>query len=88
MTTLIEPAKQRAHKLGIRERDLQRALALFRNLRASAAADKVDPRAVRIALIFGLMADSKYARRKISPKENSELWLVAAELYNEVVRRT
>jgi len=79
---------ERAHALGIPERDLKRAISLVRDLRASALADKLDPRATRIALIFGLLCDTHFARRRLKEPELSELTVIAEELYRSVASPT
>jgi len=75
---------ERAHALGIPDRDLTRALSLLRSFRASALADKLDPRATRIALIYGLLCDTHFARQRINQGELLELTRIAEELYRRV----
>ena len=72
---------EKAHKLGIQDRDLKRALLLFRHLRATAYSDHLDPRAIRIALLFTLKCDTQFAEEKLTPEQLQQLNEIADDLF-------
>lgn len=75
---------QRAHALGIPERHIIRALQLVRYLRASAVAERLDPRATRIGIIYLNLTDLHFARQRLSPDVLMELHQIAKEYYDQV----
>jgi len=77
---------EKAHALGIREKDLKRALMLIRHLRATAYSDGIDPRATRIAILFALKCDTHFARQKISEAEMKTLEEIAEEFFQQTGR--
>jgi len=58
-----------------------RALALVRDLRIKAIRERVDPKAVRIALKYALLVDDAVMR--LSPQEEEKLTKIAEKLFRE-----
>lgn len=77
---------ERAHHLGIPERHIIRALQLVRYLRASALAERLDPRATRIAIIYLNLVDIHFAREKLTMDVLMELHTIAKEYYDQARR--
>ena len=78
---------EKARALGIPEKDLKRALMLTRHLRATAYADNLDPRAIRIALLFILKCDTEFAATVLKPDVLKRLEEIAEDLYKLAGRR-
>jgi len=76
MTTVREKLKN----LGIPEKDLARAMILIRELRIKAIKMNLDPRATRIALIYGNLADHYFAQRRLGPEDLATLEEIAKGL--------
>ena len=87
-TAAIDTALLKAKKLWIPEYDLRKALVLIRDFRIASERLNLDPRAVRIALIFGDLCDYHFAKDKLSTKELTMLREIANDLYLGTRRRT
>ena len=72
---------ERAKALGIPEADLKRALILTRELRIQAIREGLDPRAIRIALLFIERCDRHFAVQKLHPVAIAALESIAKDLY-------
>ena len=79
---------ERAVKLGIPEKDLKKALLLLRNLRIQALNEDLDPRAIRIALLFTEKCDREWAAEKLHPVAIAAMDSIAEELYQLARQRT
>ena len=84
----IDTALFKAKKLGIPEENLKQALVLIREFRIDALRLKLDPRATRIALIFGDLCDYHFAKDKLSTKDLTLLREIANDLFMGTRRRT
>ena len=84
----IDTALFKAKKLWIPEFDLRKALVLIRDFRIAAEELNLDPRAVRIALIFGDLCDYHWAKDKLNVKELTALREIANDLFMGTRRRT
>jgi len=74
-----------AHKLaalGISTTDLKKALLMIRDFRIQAVTSGIDPRAVRIALLFAEISDRHFAQQKLTGQEMEELHRIAKDLFN------
>lgn len=78
---------EKAHALGIPDRDLKRALQLVRYLRASALAENLDPRATSIAISFAYRVDQYLGGKRVGPRAMIQLDQIAVELFNQGKRR-
>lgn len=66
------------------EEHLRRALLLVRNLRLHVVAQRLDARAVRVALKFALMVDNEIARlHGLTRGEDERLTEIAEKLFKE-----
>ena len=84
----IDTALFKARKLGIPENDLRKALVLIRDFREAVIRYNLDPRAGRIALIFGDLCDYHWASQKLDFKQLSILRGIANDLFMGTRRRT
>jgi len=69
------------------EADLKRALLLARNFRLHAVAQRLDPRAVRVAIKVMLKMDDHFALKKLTQTEELELEMYASRLAGEVIKQ-
>lgn len=66
------------------EEHLRRALLLVRNLRLHAVAQRLDARAVRVALKYVLMVDDELSRlHGLTEGEDEQLTEIAKKLFKE-----
>jgi len=66
------------------EEHLRQALLLVRNLRLHAVAQRLDARAVRVALKYALMVDTEMSRlHGLTEGEDEELTEIAKKLFKE-----
>lgn len=65
------------------EEDVKRALLLIREFRLHCKAQRLDPRAVRLAIKFLLLADSQFALKALSPEEEAQLDNLAHQLLEQ-----
>ena len=79
---------ERAIQLGISKTDLKKALLLLRNVRIQALKENVDPRAIRIAILFTEKCDREWATEKLHPVAIAAMDSIAEELYQLARRRT
>ena len=84
----IDTALWKAKKLGIPEKDLKKALLLIREFRENLIRYNLDPRAGRIALIFGDQCDYYWASQKLDFKQLSILRDIASDLFLGTRRKT
>ena len=77
----IDAAIVKARKLGVPEDSLRQALVLIREFRINVTRLGLDPRAVRIALLFGDLCDYHFAKTKLSVKDLATLREIANDLY-------
>ena len=77
---------ERARQMGISDSALKRAMLLVRDLRIKAVQRGIDPRAVRIALLFAEKCDREWAAKKLHPTAMVALDTIAEELY-QLARR-
>ena len=84
----IDTALLKAKKLGIPEKDLKKALVLIRDFSEAVIRHNLDPRAVRIALIFGDQCDYYWASQRLDFKQLSILREIASDLFMGTRRRT
>ena len=84
----IDTALLRARRLGIPEKDLKKALLLIRDFREAVIKYHLDPRAGRIALIFGDQCDYYWASQNLDFKQLSILREIASDLFRGTRRRT
>ena len=87
-TAAIDTALFKAKKLGIPEENLRQALVLIRDFRIASELLHLDPRATRIAVIFGDLCDYHFAKDKLSTKELTMLREIANDLFMGTRRRT
>ena len=85
--TPIEEAWARILALGISKADVTRALGLVKDLRTRAVMESLDPRAVRIALVFADAADFHVARKRLDLETLTELEAIGGLLLMDQVRR-
>lgn len=76
-----------ANKLGISNADIKSAIFLIRDLRQKALAQGLNPRAIRIAILYLERTDKHAAEKKISFKEMNKLRQIANRLYEETAQR-
>lgn len=77
---MTESWVDRLTALGIPEADVKKALLLVRDLRLSAIADSIDPRAMRFAILFAEKVDTAEAYGRIKAREEIELMAVSSRL--------
>jgi hypothetical protein len=68
------------------EEDLRRAMLLAREFRLHAVAQNLDPKAVRVAIIFLNLIDDHFAAKKLDAKTILELEEMAQKLSAEVIK--
>ena len=73
--------------MGISDSALKRAMLLVRDLRIKAIRRGIDPRAVRIAILFAEKCDREWAAQKLHPTAMVALDTIAEELYQLARRR-
>lgn len=71
----------RTRRMGIPDAHMKRALILVRDLRIEAIEERLDPRAVRIALIYALMTDNYASSKVLSMQQERELRRAAEEFF-------
>ena len=79
---------KRAQQLGIPESDLKKALLLLRDVRIRGLQENLDPRAIRIAILFTEKCDREWAQEKLHPVAIAAMDSIAEELYQLARRRT
>jgi len=77
----IDHALLKAKKMGVPEEHLRKALVLIRDFRVEITRLNLDPRAARIALLFGDMCDYHFAKDKMSTKDLTRLREIANGLF-------
>ena len=77
----IDEGIKKALLLGIPKQDLSAAIVLIRNFRIKVIAKGINPRAFRIALIYGLLTDSHASKDKLKPGEDAQLREIAELFY-------
>lgn len=73
--------------LQIQGRHLTRALILLRDLRIQAINEKLDPKAVRIALLYTLKCDTYHSSQKLSKAMMKALDDLAQDLIEKYAHR-
>lgn len=68
------------------EEDLRRAMLLAKAFRLNAVAQNLDPKAVRVAIIFLNLTDDHFAAKKLGVKTMLELEEMAQKLAQEVIK--
>ena len=79
---------ERARQMGIRDSAIKKAMLLVRDIRIKAVRRGLDPRAVRIAILFAEKCDREWAAQKLHPTAMVALETIAEELYQLARRRT
>jgi len=77
---------EKARALGIPESHLTRALILVRNLRAQGLLEGIDPRALRIAILYLEKTDRYFCTKKLQPREMRALEDIAEEFFQLIHR--
>jgi hypothetical protein len=67
--------------------DVVRAMLLVREFRLHAIAQRIDPRATRVAIKVLSHLDDHFALKKLSPKEEFDLEIYASKLAGEVIKK-
>lgn len=83
----FKEANMMARALGIPEIDLAEAMLLLRELRIKAYHSNLDPRATRIALLYGVKGDLEFAKEKLSDGELRALDDIAENIFQEMIKR-
>ena len=69
------------------DESLKRALLLITESCSHCAAQQLDPRAIRVALKFAVLADSHEALKVLSAQEEEQLDRIARDLLKEAIER-
>lgn len=69
------------------EEDLKRAMLLVREFRLHAVVQKINPKAVRIAIKLLCHIDDHFASMHLSSKEDFDLEIYASKLAGEVIKK-
>lgn len=69
------------------EEDLKRAMLLVRNFRLHAVTQRINPKAVRVAIKVLCHIDDHFALKQLSPKEEFDLEIYASKLAGEVIKK-
>lgn len=67
--------------LGICSVDVGMALKLVRDLRITAIQDNINPKAMRVAILFAELSDRHFSQQKLHPYEESQLQKIAQDLF-------
>ena len=67
--------------MGIPPKDIRDAMTLVRDIRIRAIQLGLDPRAIRIAVLFAEKCDREHAEKKLHPVAMAALESIAEELY-------
>ena len=67
--------------------DLVRAMLLVRQFRLHAVAQKINPKAVRVAIKVLCHIDDHFALKQLSSKEEFDLEIYASKLAGEVIKK-
>jgi len=79
--------KERLEALGISYEDLRKALIYIRGFRAECVLSNLDPRAVRIAILFCERVDRDLAKRRISAAVECEILKISSALAQETMSK-
>lgn len=69
------------------EEDLLRAMLLVREFRLHAVVQKINPKAVRVAIKVLCHIDDHFALKQLSSKEEFDLEIYASKLAGEVIKK-
>ena len=82
----FEEAKMMAKALGFPYNDIALAMLEIRNFRLNCLRQNLDPRAIRIAILFGIKGDLHYARKELSERELQALDDIAESFFQVSIK--
>lgn len=78
---------KRLAALRIPQAHVSRALLMVRNLRIQAIREGLDPRAMRIAILFAELSDRHFCSQKLHPVAMAALEQIARDYFNETLNQ-